>query len=328
LSSFWAITKNSFIEIIRQPVYAILLVGAMVLIGFSPAVTMFSLVEDEKLMVDMGLATMMLLGLVMAVLSSTQVITREIESKTVGAVVSKPVGRFVFIAAKFLAVSLAMAVATYMVTIILLMAVRMGVPSSAKYMMDWPALVAEVAPLLIAILLGVYVNFFYRWSFTSSAIVFALVGYTVAFGLLLIIGPNWHLQLVPAVFGERHCMQLVQAALLVFLGIWVLSAVAMALSTRLNVVVNAIACVALFFVGMIAQYLFSATPWPAWIAWLAPIMLRLVPNLYVFWVADQLMMKAPIIPWDYVGAAALYACGFCLAMVFFAGFLFERREVV
>ncbi len=325
LSSFWAVTKNSFIEIVRQPVYAILLVAGMLLIGFSPAITMFSLMENERLMVDMGLATILLLGLVMSVLSSTFVITREIESQTVGAIVSKPVGRFVFVVAKFTAVALAMGLSTYLLTIVLLMAVRMGVPNDAHYRIDLPVLLAEVLPLLMAIGAGMYVNFFYRRNFTSAAVVSAGLFYTIAFALMLVVDADWGITWLPAVFAERHADQIAIAAVAAFLGIWVLSSVAVALSTRVNVVLNAIICVVVFFGGMIVQFVFSADFWPDAVSYAG---LRIVPNLYVFWVADQLMMEVPYIPLDYLASAALYAVAFSAAMVCFAGFLFERREVI
>ncbi|MHC5034147.1 MAG: ABC transporter permease subunit, partial [Planctomycetota bacterium] len=147
LTSFWAITKNAFTEIIRQPVYGILLLTGLVLIGFAPAITMFSMASDESLMVDMGLATIFLLGLIVAVLSATQIISREIESQTVGAILSKPVGRVIFVLGKFTAVTLAMAVACYLLTVMLLIILRMGVPTTASWKMDYPALNAALVPL-------------------------------------------------------------------------------------------------------------------------------------------------------------------------------------
>jgi ABC-type transport system involved in multi-copper enzyme maturation permease subunit len=323
LSSFWAITKNSFREIIRQPVYGILLLSGMTLIGFSPAITMFSM-EDEKLLVDMGLATILLLGLVLAVLSATHVVTREIDSQTVGTIVSKAVDRFTFVVAKFAAVSLAMAAASYLLTLMLLMALRMGVPSTADYSTDYPVLLAELGPLLLAVGLGIYCNFFYRWSFTSTAVLLALCFYTLAFGLLLLVGPGWSVAPLPPVFAARHAAQVALAALLVFMGVWVLSSVAVVLSTRVNVVLSSIMCVVVFFVGMTSQFLFGQFAAGHRSAWVA---LRLVPNLYVFWVGDQLMMEVPYVPLTYVARAAAYAAGFCAAMVFLAGYFFERREV-
>ncbi len=257
LSTLWTIGKNAFLEIIRQPVYAILLAMGLALIAFSPAVTMFSMVSDVKLMVDMGLATILMLGVVMSVLGASQVISREIESETAGAVLSKPVGRLTFVVGKFLGVSLASFQTSLLLGIMLLTAVRMGVPTSAQYHMDYPALLAELAPALGAVGLGIYANYFYRWNFTSTAMTLAVPFYILAFIALLLVGPDGGVQVIPEIFNERHAGMVAVAALLVALGVWALASVAVAASTRLNVVLNVIVCLAVFFTGMTAKFLFG-----------------------------------------------------------------------
>ena len=325
LSSLWTIAKNSFIEIIRQPVYAILLTMGMTLIALAPPITMFSMVEDEKLLVDMGLATIMLLGLVIAVLSVTQTISREIENQTVGAILSKPVGRVVFIVAKFVGVTVSMALATFLLIVVLLSTLRLGVPSTGSYVMDWPALLAEVVPFLIAVGLGIYCNYFYRWNFTSTAVLAAVPLYTAAFAVLLLVNKHWQFELIPGVFAQRNAGQVAIAALLIWLGIWVISSIALAISTRLNVVMNAVICFVVFFIGLLSQYLFGQF---AEVSLAARIAQRIVPNMHVFWVGDKLMHEMPFIPLPYVGVAAAYAAGYCATMVAVAAFLFERREVI
>jgi len=324
ISTLSAITKNSFREIIRQPVYGVLILTGMVLIGASPAITMFSMARDESLMVDIGLTTIMLLGLVIAVLSATQVISREIEAQTVGAVLSKPVARFTFVLGKFLSVSLAMAVSWFVLTVVLLATLRIGVPSSASWEPDVPAFVALLAPLFLAIGLGMYCNFFYRWNFASTAVALAFAFYALALAGMLLISPAWQFQFIPMVFLQRHAGEVAKTAVLVFLGVWVLSSIAVAASVRLNVVVNVVICLTVFFVGMISQFLFGRFADDAWWAWAA---LRVVPSLHVFWVGDALMSEAPFIPMPYVQMASVYAVVYCGAMVAFAAFLFERREV-
>ncbi len=325
LLSFWALTKNSFTEIIRQPVYGILVLVGMVLIGFSPAITMFSMAQDESLMVDMALATIFLLGLVMAVLSATHVISREIEHQTVGAIISKPVGRGLFVLSKFAAVSLAMAMAWYLMTVVTLITLRIGVPTTATWKPDLPAFIALLGPLVLAFGFALYANYFYQWNFTSTALMIGLSLYTVGMLLLLVVEPGWGFALVPRVFIARHARQVFEASALVFLGVWVLSSIAVAASTRLNVVMNVILCLTVFFVGMISQYLFGRFADGSIPAWLA---LRVIPSLHVFWVGDQLMAELPYIPPPYIAVSAAYAVGFCAAMVAVAAFLFERREVI
>jgi len=324
LSSFWAITKNSFLEVIRQPVYAILLAAGMALIGLAPAITMFGMVRNNALMTDMSLATILLLGVAMSVFSATQLVSREIESQTVGAIISKPVGRLTFVLAKFVAISMAMALSSYLLTLTLLITLRIGVPSTADWRLDYPAFIAELGPLLIAAGIGIYANYFYRWNFCSTAVLSAFVLYSLGFGTLLFVNSGWQFEFMPKIFVERHCWQVARGAVLAFMAVWVLSSVALTFSTRLNVVPNAVLCFAVFFVGMITQFLFGRFADHSVLAWLA---LRVVPSLHVFWVSDQLMTEVPYIPLPYVGLAGLYAVGFCAAMVTFAAFLFERREV-
>ncbi len=350
LSSVWAITRNSFIEIIRQPVYGILLLVGMMLIGSAPAVTMFSMARDNVLMVDMGLATIMLLGLVIAVLSATQVFSREIEVQTVGAILSKPVGRLAFVLGKFLAVSLSMLVVCYLQLLMLLAVLRIGVPSAATWRLDWPAFMAVAGPFALSMGLALYGNFFYRWNFTSTAIIMAVPLFTAGFLMTMVVNSGWEMEFLPHILHERHAWPTAQAAVLVFMAVWVLSAVAVAASTRLNVVMNVIVCVTVFFLGMTSQFMFGRFAdnlAPAWraaefgfssdalssigsalvasVCWVAQ---RVVPNLYLFWVGDQLVADIPIIPMRYVASAAAYAVAFCGAMVALAAFLFERREVI
>ena len=257
LTSLWAITKNSFAEITRQPIYGILVVAGMALIAFSPTVTAYTMMEDVKLVMDMGLGTIFVAGIVLSVLSASQVVSREVETRTAGAVLSKPVDRLVFIVGKFLGVAIAMALASYLLTVILVMTVRMGVPTTASYTIDAPVFLGEAVPFLVAVGLGVYANYFYRWNFTSTAVVLALPLYTLALVALFFVTKKWEFDWIAGSFLELHCDQVALAAMLVLLGVLVIAAVAVAASTRLNVVSNVVVCAGVFLVGMISQYLFG-----------------------------------------------------------------------
>jgi len=295
------------------------------LIGLSPLFAMFALLQADKLVVDMGLATIMLVGIVLAVLGASQVISREIEAKTAGTVMSKPVERLLFVGGKFLGVSLAMAVAAYLFTVVLLLTLRIGVATTAAFRMDYPALLGELAPFFIAVGIAFYCNYFYRWNFPSTAVMMAVPLYAVSFLALLIVDKEWGFSGFAQGFAQKDCYEVFLAAVLVFLGVWVISSIAVAVSTRLNAVPNVIICAAVFFVGMVSRYLFGQyadTSYPAWVAY------RLVPFLEGFWVADQLMQPEPYIPLHYVGLAGAYAVMFSASMVLLAAFLFERRELI
>jgi len=266
-TTLWAITKNSFTEVTRQPIYGILVLAGMALIAFSPSITAYTMMEDVKLVIDMGLGTILMVGIVLAVLSASQVVSREVETRTAGAVLSKPVGRFVFILGKFLGVALAMVLAGYLLTVILVMTVRMGVPTTASFTMDVPVFLGQAVPFLLTIGLAVYANYFYRWNFPATAVLIALPTYTLALFALFFVSKEWVFEWIATSFMVEHCDQVGLACGLVVMGVLVVAALAVAASTRLNVVSNVLVCLAVFFVGMVSQYLFgwsvdySATTW-------------------------------------------------------------------
>ena len=93
LLKVYSVAANTFVEGVRQPVYAILVGVAAALILLSPYLTMYTLMQSPKFMTDMGLATLLLAGLLLGAFTASNVISQEIENRTVLTVISKPVGR-------------------------------------------------------------------------------------------------------------------------------------------------------------------------------------------------------------------------------------------
>ena len=71
----WTIGWNAFRETVRQPVFCVVLGIAGGLIALSPTFSMFTLLESERLVKDMGLSTMLVAGLLLAVLSASNVVS-------------------------------------------------------------------------------------------------------------------------------------------------------------------------------------------------------------------------------------------------------------
>ena len=126
------IAGNAFRETLRQPVFCVVLGVAILATALSPTFAMFTLMEGEKLVQDMGLSTMLLAGLLLAVLSASHVVTEEIRGRTALMVVARPVSRASFVLGKFLGVALAQVVAAYLLTLVLVMTIRIGVPRSCS----------------------------------------------------------------------------------------------------------------------------------------------------------------------------------------------------
>ena len=66
----FTIAYNTFIEVIRQPIYLIIATCGLVLVLLSPQFTMFAMLENHKLIKDMGLATIWLTGILLVCIFS------------------------------------------------------------------------------------------------------------------------------------------------------------------------------------------------------------------------------------------------------------------
>ena len=94
-------------EAIRQPVFPLLLVVALVMLVFNTFIPFFSLGEDVKMMEVCGLAMLLICGMFLAIWTSSMSISDEIEGKTAMTMLSKPVNRRQFILGKFLGIQTA-----------------------------------------------------------------------------------------------------------------------------------------------------------------------------------------------------------------------------
>ena len=152
------IAKNTLTETLRQPVYAVIIAFSLFLFFMSPSIAMYTLDEDIKMLREIGLSTLVLTGLFIAIFSATAAVTEEIETKTITTVLSKPVGRPTFILGKFLGVTAAVVLAHYICTTALLMAVRHGVLETATDTHDWPVIATAAAVVVVGLIILVTVN--------------------------------------------------------------------------------------------------------------------------------------------------------------------------
>src|SRR6185369_623676 len=91
------IARNTFTESVRQPIYAILLVVAGLALLFCQQIAQYTFDDDTKLMLEMGLSCVFLVGAVQAALTASAVLSSEIENRTALTVVSNPIPRPVFV---------------------------------------------------------------------------------------------------------------------------------------------------------------------------------------------------------------------------------------
>jgi hypothetical protein len=114
--------------------------------------------------------------------------------------------------------------------------------------------------LVLAYLLGGFSNFFLRRPFVSDAVFCVLVMATVAFVVI-----NFYTkQFTPQPFATGVDWRLIPAGVLILFALWILAALALACSTRLDMVPTLAICSAFFLLGTMSDYLFGRRAEPIW----------------------------------------------------------------
>jgi ABC-type transport system involved in multi-copper enzyme maturation permease subunit len=319
MNKLLTIAKNTFVETLRQPVYAIIIIAALLLFFLSPALAMYTMSDDNKLLREIGLSTLFLASLFVAVFSAAGAVAEELESKTIMTVLSKPVPRPIFILAKFVGVTAAVILAHYICTIALLMAIRHGVLESASDTHDWTVLSTAAAAGLTIILLSAFFNYVYDWRFSSTAIVLAAMAATIIIVFLALIDRDWKFN--PQ--NNRINALDIYGSLLLLLAAIIIVALAVMLSARFNIVVTLSACIGVFLLGLVSDHTFgSLAKTKLW----AKICYFAIPNLQIFWISDAIYEGSQV-PLKYIGITAFYALCYTAGILALAIALFQRRQV-
>ncbi len=101
------IVFNSFKEIVRQPFYYIILLASCFIMLISFSFTFFAFGEESKMIRNMGLSTITISGLVAGCLSSSILVTGELERQTTLTILCKPITRTHYLLGKYLGILLA-----------------------------------------------------------------------------------------------------------------------------------------------------------------------------------------------------------------------------
>jgi len=319
MRQFITIATNAFMELIRQPVFLLLMTASAAFEIFLAVPNYFAFGDEPKLVKNSTLAVMFLSGLLGAVLSASASLAREIRAGTALAVLSKPIARAQFLLAKYVGLIMALAVVTYVNLVAALIASRMTFDAYGET--DTAALGIFAIGVVVAYALGGFSNFFLRRPFVSDAVIALMV--TTSIAALVIFQFTEQKQSL----GEMAHVdwRLVPAAILILFGLWILAAIALACSTRLDTIPTMAICSAVFLIGLMSDYLFGKPA--AQGAWWASALYTLVPNWQLFWLADALETGQTTFHWGYVGKALGYVACYVAAALALAVTLFEEREL-
>jgi ABC-type transport system involved in multi-copper enzyme maturation permease subunit len=319
MRQFITIANNAFMELVRQPVFLLLMTSSAGFEIFLATPFYFAFGDEPKLVKNSVLAVMLLAGLFGAVLSASASLAREIRSGTALAVLSKPIGRTQFLLAKYAGLVMALTVLTYVNLLVALLASRMAFDAYGST--DTLALGIFAAALVIAYLMGGFSNFFLRRTFVSDATFSVIIMVTIAFVVISFFNNKGEVQ----AFATGVDWRLVPASILILFALWILAGLALACSTRLDVIPTLAICSGLFLLGLMSQYLFSEKAQAG--SWWASLLYTVTPNWQLFWLADALETGKHLYYWGYVGKAFGYAVCYVGAALAVAVMLFEDREL-
>lgn len=319
MRQFLNIAVNAFMELVRQPIFLLLLTGSVMFELFLAVPYYFAFGDEMKLVKTSTLAVMLLAGLFGAVLSASASLAREIRSGTALAVLSKPVGRAQFLLAKFAGLAAALTLLAYVNLIGVMTASWMAFDAYGKT--DVTALGIFAGGIAVAYGLAGLSNFFLRRPFVSDAVfAFVLMATLASFVILQFTKQSQSLGQMASVDWR-----LVPAGILILFAFWIFAAVALACSTRLDMIATLSVCSAVFLIGLMSDYLFGLPA--ARGHWWASTLYSVIPNWQLFWLADALEAGKSTFHWDYVGKAFGYMVCYAGAALAVAVALFDEREL-
>jgi ABC-2 type transport system permease protein len=319
MRQFVTIAVNAFMELVRQPVFLLLMTSSAAFEIFLATPFYFAFGDEPKLVKNSVMAVMLLAGLFGAVLSASASLAREIRAGTALAVLSKPVGRAQFLLAKYVGLMAALTLLTYVNLVAALLASRMAFDAYGST--DMLALEIFAGGLAIAYLLGGFSNFFLRRPFVSDAAFSMLFMVTAAFIIINFFNKKGESQ----PFAAGVDWRLVPAAVLVLFALWILAGLALTCSTRLDMIPTLAICSGLFLLGLMSNYLFAEKVKAG--SWWASVLYTITPNWQHFWLADALDTGKSTFHWGYVGKAFAYVVCYVGAVLALGVMLFEDREL-
>jgi ABC-type transport system involved in multi-copper enzyme maturation permease subunit len=319
MRQFATIAANAFMELVRQPVFLLLMTCSALFIVFLATPYYFAFGDEPKLVKNSTLAVMLLAGLLGAVLSASSSLAREIRTGTALAVLSKPVSRTQFLLAKYIGLMGGLAVLTYVNMLATLLASRMAFDAYGST--DVFALGLFALAFLLAYALAGLSNFFLQRPFVSDAVLSLLLVASLGFVLISFFDKEGHAQK----WATGVDWRLVPASILVLFALWILAGLALACSTRLDIIPTLVICTAFFLLGIMSDYLFGRRAESG--EWWATVLYTITPNWQLFWLADVLETGKTTFHWGYVAKAFAYMVAYVGAVLAVAVVTFEDREL-
>jgi hypothetical protein len=289
-----AVALAAFRESVRQPMYWLLTLSAAFLLFISPWIPYFTFGEDFKMVKELGFEMIMLFVTVFAVIAASTSVHDEIEGRTAITLMSKPVSRRQFLLGKFAGILCAAFVMTAL--------------------LGW---------FFQGMLLNRPYDIQNQVTYVEPAWVLSSVRHWLGEGEL----PDF----VKGIgYWFNDALEVLPGLVLGFCQVMVLLAIAVALATRLSMIVNLPVCLVIFFLGHLTPILAAVSHNYALVYFTAQLFGTLLPGLEFFSMGQAVVREAPLPAGQfalYTANVSLYAVMYTAIALLFGLILFEDRDL-
>ena len=167
------IALNTFRENLRDKILYNLLFFALLLIGFSVLLADLTIMEHQKMVTDMGLAAINLVGVIIAIFVGIGLVSKEIERRTVYTILARPISRAQFILGKYLGLMF-----TILVNIVIMLTVYLATLWVYRAPVHW-ALLQAIELIFVELLLVTALALFFSTFSTSTLSAIMTLGFYV-----------------------------------------------------------------------------------------------------------------------------------------------------
>jgi ABC-type transport system involved in multi-copper enzyme maturation permease subunit len=303
----YAIALNTFREAVRDRVLYAVLGFACAVLFFTLALAELSLHEQARVINDIGLASISLFSVMVAIFLGSSLLYKEIERKTLYVILPKPIRRSEFLLGKYLGIVL-----TALVFVGLMGALQIWIT----------ALSAEAAPLallgsLLALALVLGAGLYFARDRTAVLVPFA----ALALLTVSLVAAQAHVALAPILAQLTLCS----------VEVLVLAAVAILFSSFSSPFLTGIFTLGIWVLGRSADDMatMKSKQLSASIRQGLHFAAEVLPNLQLFVPGRTLLTgQSKVLVWPYVANSAGYGLLYATLLLVVAALIFQRRDFV
>ena len=302
------IFKCSLKYCLRQPLYFVVLILSLILIGLFPLLAVFAFNEQIKMVFDSSMALILTFSFLLTILLADSLVYKEISSGNIMVLLSKPVEQHIFLLGKLAGLFFSLFIYILICCIAALISCYVAVD---QFNLNFSVFYIYYTLIFIASGFGVLKNFLSRTSFIPIAVIIILLSLGVELGYLFTKSPDFFIN------NGFYLFELVKAMFLIILAVCVMSAISIFISTRFGLMVNIIICFSIFILGLFSDYLLGEYLKNGSIFF--SFLYALVPNWQFFWMIDAatsgLNISLSYLLWCFIYAMFYIVFCSCLAFI-------------